>query len=37
MRSNQPAFDRIIQEIKGYTVIKAPIGIISKATLVKVP
>jgi predicted AAA+ superfamily ATPase len=37
MRSNQPAFDRIIKEIKSYTVIKAPIGVFSKATLVKLP
>ncbi len=36
MRSNQPAFDRIIQEIKGYTIIKVPLGTFSKATLVKV-
>ena len=37
MRSNQPAFDRIIEEIKSYTVIKAPIGVFSKSTLVKLP
>lgn len=36
MRSNQPAFDRIIQEIKDYTIIKVPLGTFSKATLVKV-
>lgn len=37
MRSNQPAFDRIIEEIKSYTVIKAPVGVFSKSTLVKLP
>lgn len=37
MRSNQPAFDRLIQEIKSYTVIKAPVGVFSKSTLVKLP
>lgn len=37
MRCNQPSFDRIIAEIKGYTAIKAPIGIFSKATLVNLP
>lgn len=37
MRSNQPVFNRIIEEIKSYTVIKAPVGIFSKSTLVKLP
>jgi|GEM_PF-4788487 len=37
MRSNQPAFDRIIDEIKRYTVIKAPVGIFSKSTLIQLP
>ena len=35
MRANQPAFDRIIEEIKGYKVIPAPIGVFSKSTLIK--
>ena len=34
MRSNQPAFDRILEEVKSYTVIKAPVGVFSKFTLV---
>jgi len=37
MRSNQPVFNRIIEEIKSYTVIKAPVGIFSKSTLVSLP
>ena len=37
MRSNQPVFNRIIEEIKNYTVIKVPVGIFSKSTLVKLP
>ena len=37
MRSNQPVFNRIIEEIKSYTVIKAPVGIFSKSTLVNLP
>ena len=32
MRSNQPAFDRILEEVKSYTVIKAPVGVFSKFT-----
>jgi hypothetical protein len=35
MRPNQPAFDRLVEEIKNYTVIAAPIGVFSKHTLVK--
>jgi hypothetical protein len=35
MRSNQPAFDRIIQEIKKYNVINAPIGLFAKSNLIK--
>ena len=35
MRSNQPAFDRIIQEIKSYEVISAPVGLFTKSTLIK--
>ena len=35
MRPNQPAFDRLVEEIKNYTVITAPIGVFSKHTLVK--
>ena len=35
MRPNQPAFDRLIEEIKNYSVIPAPIGVFSKHTLVK--
>ena len=37
MRSNQPAFDRLIDEIKKYTVITAPVGIFSKSTLIQLP
>jgi hypothetical protein len=37
MRSNQPAFDRIIEEIKSYTIIKAPVGVFLKSTLVRLP
>jgi len=35
MRPNQPAFDRIMEELRNYTVIQAPIGIFSKSTLVE--
>jgi len=35
MRSNQPAFDRIIQEIKSYKVISAPVGLFTKSNLIK--
>ena len=37
MRSNQPSFDRLIQEIKEYEAVKAPVGVFSKSTLVKLP
>lgn len=35
LRPNQPAFDRLIDEIKNYTIVNAPIGVFSKHTLVK--
>ena len=35
MRSNQPAFDRIIQEIKSYKVTNAPVGLFTKSNLIK--
>jgi predicted AAA+ superfamily ATPase len=35
MRSNQPAFDRIIQEIKSYKVTSAPVGLFTKSNLIK--
>jgi len=35
MRSNQPAFDRVIQEIKSYTITSAPVGLFAKSNLVK--
>ena len=37
MRPNQPSFDRLMQEIKEYEVVKAPVGVFSKSTLVKLP
>ena len=35
IRPNQPIFDRVIEEIRNYTIIPAPIGIFSKYTLVQ--
>jgi hypothetical protein len=35
LRPNQPAFDRLIEEIKNYTIVNAPIGVFSKYSLVK--
>ena len=35
-KKNYVTSDRIIQEIKDYTIIKVPLGTFSKATLVKV-
>lgn len=37
LRSNQPAFDRVIQEIRNYEITNAPIGLLSKSNLIKLP
>lgn len=37
LRSNQPAFDRVIQEIRKYEITNAPIGLLSKSNLIKLP
>ena len=37
MRSNQPAFDRLVQEIKKYEVTNAPVGLFTKSSLIKLP